>query len=393
MLFVGEAGSLKRQHAGQVAALVAVTIGATALIGPWAGLPLLSSWGSSFGSVKPVTAMCLAALGLALVHPGKGSRFAFAVSLAVAALTLLDLFGVDLGIYRWLVPRTMVPGPEETSFQIINGMPLAIALAAGSLALSRFEGHHFAATALGGLASVMAMFAVLAHLTGIHIRYGWLKPPTLLTAIGVLCVAGAILLQIGTAPALRGPRPLWHLLIMLGGAIVAPLLLFGTYAGARVTDEHLSHVRNDLMTEARTISAQVDHEVLGEIERLQVLAASPSLREGDFAEFQRQAEASLPLRQRGNIILVDRNMQQLVNAGVPLRHALAEDDYSGSYGCGTYREGSRDRYAAGNRSVYGPPLQTVFVRHHGPRADQRRKPLRPRQIGRSPRPRIPGRRT
>jgi PAS domain S-box-containing protein len=317
MLFVGQAGSLRRQYAGQVAGLAAVTIAAAALIGPWAGLPLLSSWGSSFGTVKPVTAMCLAALGLALVHPGKGSRSAFAISLVVAALALLDLFGVDLGINRWLVPWTMVPGAEATSLRMINGMPLAIALAGGSLALSRFEGHHVAATALGGLASVMAVFALLAHLTGIHIRYGSLKPPALPTAVGVLCVAGAILLQIGTTPALRAPRPLWHLLIMLGGAIVAPLLLFGAYAGARVTDEHLRHVHNDLMSEARTISAEVDHEIIGEIERLQALAASPSLREGDFAQFQRQAEASPAFRQSGNIILFDRNLQQLVNTSGP----------------------------------------------------------------------------
>jgi PAS domain S-box-containing protein len=316
-LFLGQAGSLRRRYASQVAGLAAMTIGAAALIGPWAGLSLLSSWGSSFGTVKPVTAMCLAALGLALVPPGKGSRFALAVGLVVAAVALLDLFGVDLGINRWLAPRTMVPGPVATSFQMINGMPLAIALAGGSLTLSRFEGHHFAATALGGLASVMAVFALLAYLTGIHIRYGGLKPPALPTAMGVLCVAGAILLQVGMTSALREPRPLWHLLIMLGCAIVAPLLLFGAYAGARVTDEHLSHVRNDLMSEARTISAEVDHEVFGEIERLQALAASPALREGDFAEFQRQAEASLPVRQRGDIILVDRNMQQLVNTGVP----------------------------------------------------------------------------
>src|SRR5262249_10559147 len=43
----------------------------------------------------------------------------------------------------------------------------------------------------------------------------------------------------------------------------------------------------------------------------------PSLREGDFAAFQRQAEASLAFRQGGNIMLVDRDMQQLVNTWVP----------------------------------------------------------------------------
>jgi hypothetical protein len=83
---------------------------------------------------------------------------------------------------------------------------------------------------------------------------------------------------------------------MLGCAIVVPLLLFGAYAGARVTDEQLRLVRNDLMSEARMISAEVDREIIGKIERLQAFAASPSLREGAFAEFQRQAEASLAFR-------------------------------------------------------------------------------------------------
>jgi hypothetical protein len=50
---------------------------------------------------------------------------------------------------------------------------------------------------------------------------------------------------------------------------------------------------------------------------LQALAASPSLRQGDFADFQREAEALLVLRQSGNIMLIDRNMQQLVNTWVP----------------------------------------------------------------------------
>jgi hypothetical protein len=55
---------------------------------------------------------------------------------------------------------------------------------------------------------------------------------------------------------------------------------------------------------------------------LQALAASPSLRQGDFAEFQRQAEASLAFQQRGNIVLIDRNMQQLVNTFVPFGKPL-----------------------------------------------------------------------
>jgi hypothetical protein len=129
MLFNEQASSLQIKRASQAAGFAAVTIAAAALIGEWVGLPLLSNWGSSFGILKPVTAMCLAALGLSLARPGKDSRFALPVGLAVAALAALDLFGVDLGINQWLVPQAAVPGPEANSFQTINGMPLAIALA------------------------------------------------------------------------------------------------------------------------------------------------------------------------------------------------------------------------------------------------------------------------
>jgi len=56
-----------------------------------------------------------------------------------------------------------------------------------------------------------------------------------------------------------------------------------------------------LTIEAHTLSANVDREIIGEIERLQALSASPSLRQGDFAEFQRQAEAQWPgLAERGH---------------------------------------------------------------------------------------------
>jgi hypothetical protein len=65
---------------------------------------------------------------------------------------------------------------------------------------------------------------------------------------------------------------------MLGCAIVAPLLLFGVYTGIRITDAQLRDVRNELTSEAPSLSADFDREIIGEIERLQALAASPSLR-------------------------------------------------------------------------------------------------------------------
>ena len=90
-LFAALAGSLNRRHARQAAGFAAVTIAAVVLIGWWTGLPLLSSWGSGLPSMRPAGALALAAVGVALMHPGKNSRVAFAVGLAAAALAAVGL--------------------------------------------------------------------------------------------------------------------------------------------------------------------------------------------------------------------------------------------------------------------------------------------------------------
>src|SRR5262249_10576007 len=163
---------------------------------------------------------------------------------------------------RWLSPGAPVPGAS-----IITGTMLAIALAGGSLALSRFEGHYFTSTVLAGLAGIIAVFGLLGYLAGIHTLHSSasVSSPALPSAFGLLCVAGGILLRIGTMPALRKPRPLWHLQVMLGCAIIAPLLLFGLNVAVSVADTQLGQVRNDLMSAARILSAGVDREIVGEI--------------------------------------------------------------------------------------------------------------------------------
>ena len=325
-LFVGQVGDLRRQYASQIAGCAAVTIGAMVLIGWWAGLPLLSSWGSGLPAVRPVGALVIVLLGLVLIHPGKDFRVAFVVGLAVAALVglalILVLFNVRLDVVsRWLVPRAAVPA---ASFRVASAGAVVVGLLGGSLALSPFERHRLAATMLAGTAGAISMSVLLGYLIGVDTLNGSVSvnSPALPGAVASLCIAGGILLRIGTMPVLRKTRPLWHLLVMLGCAIVAPLLLFGAYTGFSIADAQLRQVRDALTVEARTLAADVDREIVSEIEKLQALAASPSLRQSDFAEFQRQAEASLVLRQSGNIMLIDRNMQQLVNTWVPFGEPL-----------------------------------------------------------------------
>jgi hypothetical protein len=329
-LFVGQVNDLNRQRASQAAGLAAAAIGAAAFSGWWLPLPLLLSGGLGFAAVKPTTALCLAALGLVLAHPGRTSRLAVAVGLVVAVVSMLDQldrFGISSGINRLnclLVPDAAVPG-SAILFRAMNGVPVALALTAVSFALSRFERYYFVGTAFSGLAGLLQVFALIAYLSGVLKLFGSIETATPPTAVGLLCVVIAIVLRIGAIPALRKPRPLWHLLIMFGCATIAPLLLVGVYTAIRITDAQFNAVRDELTSEARRLSATVDREIGGKIERLQALAASASLRQGDLADVQRQAEASLAWRQSGNILLVDGDMRELVNTsvsfGTPLEKA------------------------------------------------------------------------
>jgi len=159
---------LKRQHASRAAGFAAVTIAAAVLIGWWGALPMLSSWASGLRAMRPLGALCLAALGVALVYPGKNSRLAFAVGLVVAALAVLGLvlilFDIDLGIVnRWLVPMATVPGLGTATFRAASAGTIGLGLAGGSLALSCFERYRLAATILGGVAGAVAVFTLLGY--------------------------------------------------------------------------------------------------------------------------------------------------------------------------------------------------------------------------------------
>jgi hypothetical protein len=150
-----------------------------------------------------------------VIHPGKNSRFALTIGLAVAALAALDLglnlLGVELGIERWLVPRAAVSEPGTA--RITSAAAISLALAGGSLALSCFERHHLAATMFSGIAGAFAMFGLVNRLSGIDALYDGAsyRVPPLVTAIGLLCVSGGIILRIGTMPEFREPQPLSRL--------------------------------------------------------------------------------------------------------------------------------------------------------------------------------------
>jgi PAS domain S-box-containing protein len=304
------AGTLKRLNASQIAGSVAVALATTVMAGIFANVPWLTTWGAGPPNVaKPIGAACVAALGMALMcRARRGVAFALALAATVTA-------AADLGLTMLRVER----GPV---LDALSGMPaamaLGLALSGSAFVLSRFERNYLAATAMASLAATIAVFTLLGYLTGINTLYNVtsISSPPAPGATALLCIACGIILRVAAKPALRAPRPLWHFLV-LGWAIIAPLLLFGAYAGARMADAQLNQVREEMIDEARTLSAGVDREIMGEIETLEALAASPSLQRGDFAAFQRQAEAPLTLRRSGNIVLFDRSARQIVNTSAP----------------------------------------------------------------------------
>jgi PAS domain S-box-containing protein len=300
--------------ASQAAGVAAMGVAAAALAGLRLDLPLLARWGAGLPAMTPLDAVCLAALGFALIRGGN-QALAVTVGLAVTGVPVLDLALALTDAGR----EGGAQAPATISLAMPAATALSVALAGLGLVFSGFGRYYLAATALAGLAGAIAVLTLLGYLTGINTLYevALIRSPPLPMAVGLVCVAVGLIMRIDATPALRRPRPLWQLLTVLGGAIVAPLLLFGAYAGARLADAQFNQVREELMDEAHTLSSDVDREIIGEVETLEALAASPSLQRGDFAAFQRQAEAPLTLRQSGNIMLVDRNLHQLVNTSAP----------------------------------------------------------------------------
>src|SRR5258706_4633228 len=174
------------------------------------------SWGPACHPMRPSAALTLGALGLALAHPGKESRVAFAVGLAVVAVAAiglgLTLLNLDPRIDPWLASWAVAEGSGAVSFRVAKMAAVVLGLAGGALALGRFERYRFAATMLGSIVGIFAVFALLGYLSGIDTLYGSaaVSSPALPAAIGLLCVAVRSILQIGTMPTFRTPPPIWH---------------------------------------------------------------------------------------------------------------------------------------------------------------------------------------
>jgi two-component sensor histidine kinase len=109
-------------------------------------------------------------------------------------------------------------------------------------------------------------------------------------------------------------------------AAIAPLLGFVLLATSRMIDAEHTAEEEHLRRTVRMLSAAIDRELEGQIERLKALAIAAELREADFAAFHRDASAAL--RGTGDaLLLIDRNFNQLIDTRVSYGTPLPRGDF------------------------------------------------------------------
>jgi hypothetical protein len=123
--------------------------------------------------------------------------------------------------------------------------------------------------------------------------------------------------------ALAPADPLSSFLSLFALALIAPLLGFTLFAASRMIAKERADGEEQLRRTATMLSAVIDRELTDLIETLQALAGSGSLRDGDFAGFHRDASVLL-LGTADAILLVDRDLRQIVNTRVPHGTALPQ---------------------------------------------------------------------
>ncbi len=110
-------------------------------------------------------------------------------------------------------------------------------------------------------------------------------------------------------------------LTMLAVVTALPLVALASWAILRTVDDQRTQIQQDVRQRVEDLLADVDRQISAIQAELQVLAASPSLQEGDFAAFDRQMRAALKIRGT-SIVLHDTKGQQLLSTNRPFGEPL-----------------------------------------------------------------------
>ncbi|HXZ21271.1 MAG TPA: cache domain-containing protein [Pseudolabrys sp.] len=105
-------------------------------------------------------------------------------------------------------------------------------------------------------------------------------------------------------------------------ACVLPAVVVATFIIARSFNQERAGLERDLIGTARALSQAVDAELGGARSALLILATSPHLASRDLTKFYDEAQQVVRAINVNNILLTDKNGQQLINTLRPLGTAL-----------------------------------------------------------------------
>jgi Cache domain len=110
-------------------------------------------------------------------------------------------------------------------------------------------------------------------------------------------------------------------LTMLAVVTALPLVALASWAILRMVDDQRTQIQLDVKQRVEDLLADVDRQISAIEAELQVLAVSPSLRDGDFSAFDQQMRAALKIRGT-SIVLHDTKGQQLLSTNRPFGEPL-----------------------------------------------------------------------
>ena len=110
-------------------------------------------------------------------------------------------------------------------------------------------------------------------------------------------------------------------LMMLAVVTTLPLVGLGSFFILRMVEDQREQIKQDVSHRVENLLWDVDRQISAIEAELQVLAASPSLQDGDFAAFYRQMREALKIRGT-SIVLHDTKGQQLLSTNRPFGEPL-----------------------------------------------------------------------
>jgi signal transduction histidine kinase len=287
----------------EAAAVVLAAVALLALAGWISGVPQLASWVAGDAAMRPITALCFLAAGVALafeqrLHAGVATTLGWLVC-GIGALSLAqDLTGIDLMVADWLAPRGAFTAAATATGLVCGG---------AAIALRRHPVWAPAAPVLAALAGLIGVAALLGYAYKIP-GFGSLP-----TALGLIALSGGLL----SHPELRWPDV--QLRVVLGALVAGALLpafVFMVSQARRATAERLAAVEHDGRDLADKAGVTVDRLLAGREGLIRGLAASPALKNGDLAAFYAQAKAAVSPGE-GAVVVIDRQLHMRLNTALP----------------------------------------------------------------------------